>query len=65
MPGIALEYATDLIWTMEDKPGFIGLRVDCGDAGTIYFTSDQARQVVEAFQKHLGETTSSSSAPRT
>lgn len=48
--GINLEYATDHIWTMEDKPGFIGLRVDCGDAGTIYFTPDQAEQTIDALK---------------
>lgn len=46
-------YASDHIWTMEDKPGFIGLRLDCGDAGTVYFTPDQAKQVVDQFGVHL------------
>jgi hypothetical protein len=53
MTGINLEYSTDHIWTMEDKPGFIGLRLDCGDAGTIYFTKDQAAQVVSCLSMHL------------
>jgi hypothetical protein len=47
MTGIRLEFATDHIWTMEDKPGFIGLRVDCGDGGVVYFTKSQARDVAE------------------
>lgn len=51
--GITREFATDHIWTMEDRPGFIGLRVDCGDSGVIYFTPDQARQVIDQFQCHL------------
>ena len=53
MLGISLEYATDHIWTMEDREGFIGLRLDCGDAGTIYFTPEQASQVIAAFALHL------------
>jgi hypothetical protein len=53
MPGINLEYATDHIWTMEDKEGFIGLRVDCGDSGVVYFTPSQALDVVAAFSAHL------------
>jgi len=53
MPGINLEYSTDHIWTMEDREGFIGLRLDCGDAGVIYFTKEQASEVVAAFSMHL------------
>jgi hypothetical protein len=53
MLGICLEYATDHIWTMEDKEGFIGLRLDCGDSGVIYFTPSQAADVVAAFSAHL------------
>ena len=51
--GIDLEFATDHIWTMEDKEGFIGLRVDCGDHGVIYFTPQQAMSVICAFSLHL------------
>lgn len=51
--GISLEYATDHIWTMEDKPGFIGLRLDCGDSGVIYFTREQALSVMAAFALHV------------
>jgi hypothetical protein len=53
MKGIDLEFATDHIWTMEDRPGFIGLRLDCGDAGVIYFTKEQAMSVIAAFASHL------------
>jgi hypothetical protein len=51
--GIDLEFATDHIWTMQDREGFIGLRVDCGDSGVIYFTPDQARQVIDQFTLQL------------
>ena len=37
--------ATDHIWCMEDKPGFIGVRLDCGDSGTVYLTYDQAKEL--------------------
>lgn len=50
---IALDHATDHIWTMEDEKGFIGLRVDCGDSGVLYFTKEQALDVVTAFSLHL------------
>lgn len=53
MKGICLEYATDHIWTMEDKPGYIGLRLDCGDSGVIYLTKDQAASVIAALAGHL------------
>lgn len=43
---INLEFSTDHIWAMEDMPGFIGLRLDCGDSGTIYFTPKQAINVI-------------------
>lgn len=47
LKGFRLEFATDHIWTMEDKPGFVGLRIDCGDSGVVYFTKSQARDVAE------------------
>lgn len=39
--------ATDHIWCMEDKPGFIGIRMDSGDSGTVYLTHAQARDLAE------------------
>lgn len=38
--------ATDHIWAMEDQPGYIGLRMDSGDSGTVYLTRAQAEEVV-------------------
>jgi hypothetical protein len=54
MKGFRLEFATDHIWSMEDKEGFIGLRIDCGDAGVVYFTKSQARQVAEQLASFAG-----------
>lgn len=45
--------ATDHIWTMEDIDGYIGLRMDCGDSGTVYLTKQQAKQVIENLEAHL------------
>lgn len=53
MAGIDRDYATDHIWTMEDREGFVGLRIDCGDSGTIYFTPFQMEEVIKAFNFHL------------
>lgn len=53
MAGIDLEFSTDHIWTMEDRPGFVGLRLDCGDSGVIYFTKDQAASVVACLAPYL------------
>ncbi len=39
--------ATDHIWCMEDVTGYIGIRFDCGDAGTVYVTKEQARLLIE------------------
>jgi len=39
--------STDHIWAMEDVEGYIGLRLDCGDAGAVYFTKEQAKKVIE------------------
>jgi hypothetical protein len=44
--GIDLEFSTDYIWAMEDKEGYLGLRLDSGDSGTIYFTPRQAISVI-------------------
>jgi hypothetical protein len=45
--------ATDHIWAMEhtiDGQDVIGLRFDCGDAGTLYLTKYQAREVIGILQ---------------
>lgn len=36
--------ATDLVWTMADgdEPFVVGVRLDCGDSGTVYLTREQA-----------------------
>ncbi len=39
--------ATDHIWLMEDVPGFIGVRMDCGDSGAVYLTQAQAADLHE------------------
>ena len=40
------------IRAMEDRPGLIELRLDCGDGGTVYLTREQAREVIAELQ-HL------------
>jgi hypothetical protein len=45
--------ATDHIWAMEDVPGYIGLRMDCGDSGAVYMTPKQAEEVIETLQYML------------
>jgi len=37
--------ATDHIWLMEDRPGLIGIRMDCGDSGVVYVTPSQAKDL--------------------
>lgn len=39
--------ATDHIWMMEDVEGYIGIRLDCGDAGAVYVTKAQAKELAE------------------
>jgi hypothetical protein len=39
--------ATDHIWCMEDVPGYIGVRLDCGDSGTFYLTYEQATELAK------------------
>ncbi len=41
--------ATDHIWCMADgdEPNVIGVRMDCGDSGTVYMTRDQAKDLAE------------------
>jgi len=41
--------ATDHIWCMADgdEPHVIGIRMDCGDSGTVYVTRDQAKELAE------------------
>ena len=40
---------------MEDCPGFIGLRLDCGDGGHGIPTKEQARDVIAELQHSLWE----------
>jgi hypothetical protein len=39
--------ASDHIWCMEDVEGYIGVRMDCGDAGTVYLTHSQAKELAK------------------
>lgn len=39
--------ATDHIWCMEDVPGYVGVRMDSGDSGTVYLTHKQALDLAE------------------
>lgn len=41
--------ATDHIWLMEDGPPShpIGVRLDCGDSGTVYLSRSQALDLAE------------------
>ena len=41
--------ATDHIWCMADgdEPNVIGVRMDCGDSGTVYLTREQAADLSE------------------
>jgi hypothetical protein len=47
--------ATDHIWIMVDgdEPNVIGVRMDCGDSGTVYMSRDQAKDLVEQLQDVL------------
>jgi len=40
--------STDLIWLMMDgeEPHCIGIRMDCGDSGTVYVTRQQAEDLI-------------------
>ena len=41
--------ATNHIWLMEDGPDThpIGVRLDCGDSGTVYMSRSQAKDLAE------------------
>jgi hypothetical protein len=47
--------ATDHIWIMADgdEPNVIGVRMDCGDSGTVYMSRGQAKDLVEQLQDVL------------
>lgn len=48
--------ATDNIWGMVHEPEHrIGLRVDCGDAGTLFLTKSQAHDVIDTLNSLLSE----------
>lgn len=40
------------IWAMLDRPGLIRLRLDCEDAGTVYMTKEQAKEVINVLQHY-------------
>jgi len=42
------------IWTTADRPRLIGLRLDCGDAGVVYLTKEQAREVINELKRWVG-----------
>jgi hypothetical protein len=44
---------TDHIWTMQDgqEPYVIGVRMDCGDSGTVYLTREQAAELADQLGK--------------
>jgi len=44
--------ATDHIWLMEDGPDThpIGVRLDCGDSGTVYMSREQALDLAHQIQ---------------
>ena len=46
---------TDHIWLMRDgeEPYVIGLRMDCGDSGTVYLTREQAAFLAKELVKFL------------
>jgi hypothetical protein len=45
--------ATDQVWAMRSSDGLIGLYMDSGDAGVVYLTENQARNVIDTLQKVL------------
>ena len=51
-------FSTDHIWGMvhiEKGVDVIGLRFDCGDAGTLYLTKSQAHDVIDTLNSLLSE----------
>jgi len=48
-------HATDHIWAMQHDDDLYGLRVDCGDAGTLYMNKAQAQEIIETLQLILSE----------
>jgi hypothetical protein len=49
--------ATEHIWLMADgdEPHVIGIRMDCGDSGTVYCTREQAADLAAQLQDMLRE----------
>jgi hypothetical protein len=43
-------HAKGPIWAMGEKAGLIGLRFDSGDAGVVYLTKEQAKDVIDQLQ---------------
>jgi hypothetical protein len=48
-------HAGNPIWSMTEANGEIGLRLDCGDAGVVWMTPEQARETIEALKAELAE----------
>ncbi len=48
--------STDHIWCMEDIPGLIGMRMDCGDGGVVYLTYAQAHDLASQLQSFISPT---------
>jgi hypothetical protein len=49
--------ATDHIWLMEDGPEThpIGIRMDCGDSGTVYVSKEQAAELASQLNAFLAK----------
>jgi hypothetical protein len=48
---IHLEHEPDSIWATNDLPDRIGLRFDCGDAGTIMLDQQRTQEVIDELQR--------------
>jgi len=47
--------STDHIWLMEDVEGYIGIRMDSGDRGTVYLTHAQATDLLKQLATFIAE----------
>ena len=56
--------STDHIWAMQHED-LIGLRLDCGDSGTVLFSRSQAKEVIETLQYMLNNFDETCSNPST
>jgi hypothetical protein len=48
-------HATDHIWAMQHDDDLYGLRVDCGDSGTLFMTKAQAQEIIATLQGIISE----------